>query len=66
MVIGKSDTQLSGFINQASADDLTTIATQLFKRVGTLDSREQDRFVQEVGRDPEAKRLFEKMQAYSR
>lgn len=65
MVFDKTDTKLSGFINQASADDLTGIASQLFNRVATLDQREQERFIQEVGRDPQAKRLFEKMQSIS-
>ena len=66
MVFDKTDTQLSGFINQASADDLSGIASQLFSRVATLEQPEQDRFIQEVGRNPQAKRLFEKMQTLTR
>jgi hypothetical protein len=66
MVFDKTDTQLSGFINQASPDDLTTIASQLFQRVGSFDERQQDRFIQEIGRDPQAKRILEKMQATTR
>ena len=66
MDFDKTDTKLSSFISQASPDDLTGIASQLFRRVATLDQTEQDRFIQEVGRDPQAKRLFEKMQTLSR
>ena len=66
MVFDKTDTKLSGFIAQASTDDLTGIASQLFSRVATLNERDQERFIQEVGRDPQAKRLFDKIQTYSR
>lgn len=66
MVFDKTDTKLSGFINQASADDLSEMASQLFSRVGSLDPGEQDRFMQSVSRDPQAKRIFDKMQTLSR
>ena len=59
-------TTLSSFISQAQPDDLSSIASQLFSRVGSLDERQQDQFIEQVQRDPEAKRLFEKMQTYSR
>ena len=65
MVFDKTDSKLSSFINQAGPDDLSAIASQLFTRVGTLDQSQQDQFIQQVQRDPEAKRVFEKMQAYS-
>ena len=66
MVFDKTDTKLSSFINQASREDLSMIASLVFGRVGTLEPREQDQFIQEVQRDPEAKRVFQKMQAFSR
>ena len=59
-------TTLSSFINQASPEDLSAIASQLFSRVGSLDQPQQDQFIEQVQRDPQAKRLFEKMQTYSR
>ena len=58
------DKNLSNFINQAQPEDLSAIA--LFTRVGSLDQRQQDEFIEQVQRDPQAKRLFEKMQTYSR
>ena len=65
MVFGKTDTKLSSFINEASPDDLSGIASLLFTRVGALEPQQQDRFIQEVKRDPKAKRVFDKMLAYS-
>ena len=59
-------TTLSSFINQAQPEDLSAIASQLFSRVGSLDQRQQDQFIEQIQRDPQAKRVFEKMQAVSR
>ena len=59
-------TTLSHFIQQAKADDLSAVASQLFSRVGSLDQREQDQFIEQVQRDPQAKRLLDKIQTYSR
>ena len=59
-------TTLSSFISQSQPEELSAIASQLFTRVGSLDQRQQDQFIEQVQRDPEAKRLFEKMQTYSR
>jgi hypothetical protein len=66
MVFDKTDTKLSSFISEASPEDLSGIATLVFGRVGTLEQRQQERFIQEVQRDPQAKRIFEQMQSYSR
>jgi hypothetical protein len=66
MVFDKTDTKLSSFINEASAEDLSGIASQVFSRVSTLDQRQQERFIQEIQRDPQAKRVFEQLQSYSR
>ena len=59
-------TTLSSFIKQAQPEDLSAIASQLFSRVGSLEERQQDQFIEQVQRDPQAKRLFEKMQTFSR
>ena len=59
-------TTLSSFINQAQPEDLSAIASQLFSRVGSLDERQQDQFIEQIQRDPQAKRVFEKMQTFSR
>ena len=59
-------TTLSTLINQAQPEDLSAIASQLFGRVGSLDQRQQDQFIEQVQRDPQAKRVFEKMQTFSR
>jgi hypothetical protein len=56
---------LSSFISQAQPEDLSAIASQLFSRVGSLDQPQQDQFIEQVRRDPQAKRLFEKMQTSS-
>ena len=66
MVFDKTDTKLSSYINEASPEDLSGIASLVFNRVSTLDQRQQERFIQELQRDPQAKRLFEQMQSYSR
>ena len=66
MVFDKTDTKLSSFINEASPEDLSGIASQVFSRVSTLDQRQQERFIQEIQRDPQAKRIFEQLQSYSR
>ena len=62
MVFDKTDTKLSSFIDQAQPEDLSAIASQVFSRVGSLDQRQQEQFIQEVQRDPQARRLFEQMQ----
>ncbi len=59
-------TTLSSFISQAQPEDLSAIASQLFSRVGSLDQPQQDQFIEQIQRDPQAKRVFEKMQSYSR
>ena len=66
MVAENSASQFRSWINTAQPDDLLTIAPLLFSRIGTLDQRHQERFIQEVQRDPQAKRIFEQMQSYSR
>ena len=64
MVFDKTDTKLSSFINQAQPEDLSALASQIFNRVSALEPNQQDQFVQAVRRDPQAKRIFEKLQTY--
>jgi len=61
-----SASQFRTWIKDAPPEDLVTIAPLLFSRIGTLEPRDQDRFIQEVQRDPQAKRVFEKMQSSAR
>ena len=65
MVADNKASQFRSWINTAQPEDLLTIAPVLFSRIGTLDQRHQERFIQEVQRDPQAKRVFEKMQTTS-
>ena len=65
MVGGTNISQFRTLLNDAAPDDLVTIAPLLFSRIGTLDQPHQDRFIQEVKSDPQAKRVFEKLQSYS-
>jgi len=46
-------------------EDLVAIAPLLFSRIGALEQKHQERFIQEVQRDPQAKRVFEKMQSFT-
>jgi len=62
MVTGTNISQFRTFINDATPDDLVTIAPLLFSRIGTLDQTQQDRFVQQIKSDPQAKSVFEKLQ----
>ena len=66
MVFEKTDTKFSSFINESPPEDLSAMASLLFSRVGTLEQRQQERFIQDIQADPQAKRVFEKMQSYSR
>jgi len=66
MVAETNTSQFRTWINDAQPDELLTIAPMLFSRIGTLDQRHQERFVEEVRRNPQAKRMFEQMQSSSR
>ena len=66
MVAESKTSDFRRWIQDAPPEDLLTIAPLLFSRIGTLDQRHQERFVQEVQRDPQARRVFEQMQSYSR
>lgn len=58
--------QFRTWIKDARPEDLVTIAPLLFSRIGTLEQSQQERCMQEVQRDPQAKRALEKMQNYTR
>jgi hypothetical protein len=66
MVLDPTNTsQFRTWIKDAPPEDLVTIAPLLLTRIGTLEQSHQERFVQEVQRDPQAKRVFEKIQSFS-
>jgi hypothetical protein len=65
MVAGANISQFRSLLNEAPPEDLVTIAPLLFNRIGALDERQQERVIQEVQRDPQAKRVFEKLQTFS-
>ncbi len=62
MVADTNIGQFRTFIQNAPPEDLVTIAPLLFSRIGTLDQAQQDRFIKQVQSDPQAKRVFEKLQ----
>jgi hypothetical protein len=66
MVGGTNISQFRTMLNDATPEDVVTIAPLLFSRIGTLDQSHQDRFIQEVKSDPQAKRVFDKLQTVSR
>ena len=66
MVTDTNIGQFRTFIKDAQPEDLVTIAPLLFSRIGTLEQSHQERFIQEVQRDPQAKRVFEKIQSFSK
>ena len=53
--------QFRTFIKDAPPEDLVTIAPLLFSRIGTLEPRQQEKFIQEVKSDPQAKLVFDKL-----
>lgn len=65
MVVETNIGQFRSWLDKAPPEDLVTIAPLLFSRIGTLDERHQERFIQEVQRQPQAKRVFEKLQTFS-
>jgi len=65
MVGGPNISQFRTWLNDAAPEDLVTIAPLLFSRIGTLDQTHQDRFIQQVKSDPQAKLIFDKLQTVS-
>ena len=62
MVTDTNISQFKTFIQNAPPEDLVTIAPLLFSRIETLDQTHQDRLIKQVQSDPQAKRVFEKLQ----
>ena len=65
MVTGTNISQFRTLLNEAPPEDLVTIAPLLFNRIGTLGQDQQDRVIQEIQRDPQAKVVFEKMKSFT-
>ncbi|MGI8705505.1 MAG: hypothetical protein ACR2JJ_06905 [Sphingomicrobium sp.] len=63
MVAGTNINEFRTWLNDAPPEDLVKITPALFSRIGTLDQAQQDRVISEVKSDPQAKRVFEKMQS---
>jgi len=63
LMFDKTDTTLSGFISQASLEDLSALTSQVFCRVNSLDQREQEHFFEQIRQDPESKGLLDMMQS---
>ena len=57
--------QFRTWVKDAPPNDLVAIAPLLFSRIGSLEKSDQERFIQEVQRDPQAKRVLEKMQSFT-
>lgn len=57
--------QFRNWLNDAPPEELVKIAPLLFSRIGTLDEAQQDRFIQEVRSDPQARSVFEKMKSFT-
>lgn len=64
MVTDTNISQFKSFVQTAPPEDLLTIAPLLFSRIGTLDQNQQERFIKQVQSDPQAKRVFEKLQTF--
>ena len=65
MVAGTNISQFRTLLNDAPPEDLVTIAPLLFSRIGTLGQSQQESVIQEIQRDPEAKRVFEKIKSFT-
>jgi hypothetical protein len=65
MVAGTNISQFRSLLNEATPDDLVTIAPLLFNRIGTLDQSKQDLLIQQIKSDPQAKTVFEKMKTFA-
>lgn len=65
MVAGTNISQFRTLLNEAPPEDLVTIAPLLFNRIGTLGQSQQERVIQEIQSDPQAKSVFEKMKSFA-
>jgi hypothetical protein len=53
--------QFKSWLNVASPKDVVTIAPLIISRIGTFDKSDQERFVDEVKQNPQAKGVFRKL-----
>jgi len=65
MVAGANISQFRNLLNEATPEDLVTIAPLLLSRIGTLDQSKQEQVIQQVKSDPQAKQVFEKMKTFT-
>ena len=65
MVAGTNISQFRTLLNEAPPEDLVTIVPLLFNRIGTLGQSQQERVIQEIQRDPQAKSAFQKLQSFT-
>lgn len=65
MVTETNISQFKSWLSSASPDELLTIVSALFSRIGTLDQTHQQRFIQEIQRNPQAMSVFEKIPAFN-
>ena len=65
MVAGANISQFRSLLNEATPEDLVTIAPLLLSRIGTLDQSKQEQVIQQVKTDPQAKQVFEKMKTFT-
>jgi len=57
--------QFKSWLSGASADDILTVAPVLINRIGNLDQTHQQRFIQEIERNPQAMSVFEKLPSFN-
>lgn len=62
MIAGTNISEFRTFINDATPEDVVAIAPLLFSRIGTLDQSHQQRLIQQIQSDPQAKTVFNKLQ----
>ena len=65
MVAGSNISQFKSLLDQATPEDIVTIAPLLLNRIGTLDQNEQNQFFKQVQNDPQAKTVFQKVQTFT-
>jgi len=66
MIAGTNISQFRNFLTDATPEDLVTIAPLVFSRIGTLDQSHQERLIQNIQSDPQAKSVFSKLQTVGR
>lgn len=65
MVAGSNISQFRSLLDEATPDDLITIAPLVFNRIGTLDQNKQDQVLQQIRTDPQGKSVLERMKTFT-